>query len=81
MKQFRTMLIKFIQLYKENEVKIRRKGTILEFEEDALQMEELVNRSIELEAQITTSQEQIAYLRDFIDKMLQETICKDREAQ
>jgi hypothetical protein len=81
MKQFHAMLIKFIRLYKENEVKIKRKGTILEFEEDAHYLEELVNRSLDLESQIGTRQEQIAYLRHCIGEMLQDTIRKEEEAQ
>lgn len=72
MKQFRTMLYKFILQYKENEVKIQRKASILEFKEDGIQIEERAAGSLELLNQVSLKEEQIACLRYCIEELLEE---------
>lgn len=80
-KQFRNMLIKFIRLYKENEVKIKRKGTILEFQQDGRRIKESASESLELSRQVQMKQAELAFLRDCIGKLLDVTLEKEENTR
>lgn len=80
-KQFRTLLIKFIQQYKENEVKIKRKSTILGFKQDTVELEENAVKSLELNHQVIGKQEQIAFLRHCIEDLLKQTQEQEEASQ
>ncbi|MFA9465642.1 MAG: hypothetical protein ACERKN_15260 [Velocimicrobium sp.] len=80
-KQFRTLLIKFIQQYKENEVKIERKATIIEFKQDTVELEENAVKCLGLNNQVLRKQEQIGFLRHCIDDLLKQTQAQEATSQ
>lgn len=80
-KQFHTILNKFIWQYKENEVKIDRKATIMDFRQDSVNIKEKVEICMQSRAKKSEKQEQLAWLRHCIEELLKEKKIRERESQ
>ena len=80
-KQFQTMLLKFIRQYKENESKIKRKDTILLFQEDAKQIKEQTAASVKINQKATEEREKIVCLRSQVIEMMKEMQASEEEEQ
>lgn len=60
MKEFQTIMEKYVQMYKENKSKIDRRDTILKFKEDMQEVEASAGSYLKAEEEVKSSQNRIA---------------------
>ncbi|MEG1992124.1 MAG: hypothetical protein RR056_01960 [Acetivibrio sp.] len=80
MKQFQSILLKYISQYKENQTKMERKETILKFKEDAVLICEEDNRYLQVSKDRQLHQEKLAFLRSSLENFVVETQEKVKQA-
>lgn len=73
MKEFQSIIEKYISSYKDNKSKIERRDTILQFKEDMLEVEERAKEYQEAEKQVKAIKNRIACFRQMLADMEQET--------
>ena len=72
MKEFQTIIEKYVRMYKDNKSKIERRDTILKFKEDMQEVEEINRGYKEAEEKIKESQNQIAGFLKELEKLEKE---------
>ena len=83
MKEFQSIIEKYVQIYKDNQSKIARRDTILQFKDDMLVVEEKAQQYQQTEMQVKSLENRIACFRKELNSM-EETVSnllKDIEEQ
>lgn len=78
MKEFQTIIEKYIRMYKDNKSKIERRDTILKFKEDMLEVEEKANSYLEAEQKVNASKNRIACFLQELNR-LEESVRKEQQ--
>ncbi len=73
MKEFQTIIEKYVSSYKDNKSKIERRDTILQFQEDMQQLEACAKEYQNDETQVSVMENRIACFRDILRKIEEET--------
>lgn len=72
MREFQTIIEKYVQMYKDNKSKIERRDTILKFKEDMQLVEEKTHGYLEAEERVKNQENRIAALRGELERLEQE---------
>lgn len=72
-KQFQSILLKYIRQYRENQSKIERKDTILKFQQDAFLIREEDKTYVEISEKGELQKEKLAYLRQCLQSFIEKS--------
>lgn len=72
-KQFQSILLKYIRQYRENQSKIERKETILKFQQDAFLIREENKVYVEISEKGDLQKEKLAYIRKCLESFIEKS--------
>ncbi len=79
MKEFQSILEKYVGQYKDNQSKIKRRDMIRLFQEEAKRIEEKNKKYQESETSVASQENRIAWFRQEIEELREQTGCKEQE--
>ncbi len=79
MKEFQVILEKYVGQYKDNQSKIKRRDIIRRFQQEALVIQEKNQQYLESEQSVRKQGHRLAWLREALEKMHQDTTEEERE--